>query len=133
MSARPYPVERGAVMTRVVAAAVLAAAVFVARPRAAEPPTALTAMVEAERAFAKRASEVGIRDSFLEFFADDAVRFADAPGPAKAFFRGMTAQPPALVELTWAPRVGDIAASGEIGYLTGPATRSGHAHPPPAP
>src|SRR5260370_2531242 len=134
-------------MTRVVAAVVLATAVFVARPRAAEPPfdsadrgvaqgeppAALTAMVDAERAFAKRASEVGVRDSFLEFFADDSIRFAEAPGPAKAFFRGMTPQPPAVVELTWTPRVGDVAASGELGYLTGPATRIVHRDPAPPP
>ncbi|HEV3139802.1 MAG TPA: hypothetical protein VGY57_04775, partial [Vicinamibacterales bacterium] len=91
------------------------------------------AMVEAERAFAKRAGEVGVRDSFLEFFADDAIRFAEAPGPAKTFFRGLASQPPSAVELTWAPRFGDVAASGEIGYLTGPATRIVHTDPPRPP
>src|SRR5205809_5146073 len=117
MSTRPYAVERGAAMTRVVAAALLAAAVLGAGP------AALAAMVEAERAFARRAGEVGVRDSFLEFFADDAIRFAEAPGPAKTFLRGLTPQPPSVVELAWAPRFGDVAASGELGYLTGPATR----------
>jgi ketosteroid isomerase-like protein len=97
-------------------------------------PSALTGMVEAERAFAKRASEVGVRDSFLEFFAEDAIRFAEAPGPAKAFFRGLPSQPPSVVELSWEPRFGDAAASGELGYLTGPATRIVHRDdaPPPA-
>src|SRR5438046_1008696 len=127
MSTRPYAVERGAAMTRIVAAALLAAAVLGAGP------AALTAMVEAERAFAKRASEVGVRDSFLEFFADDSIRFAEAPGPARAFFRAMTPQPPSVVELTWAPRFGDVAASGELGYLTGPAMRIAHTDPPRPP
>jgi ketosteroid isomerase-like protein len=96
-------------------------------------PSALNAMVEAERAFARRASEVGVRDSFLEFFADDAVRFAEAPGPAKAFFRGLPSQPPSVVELSWEPRFGDVAASGELGYLTGPATRIVRRDPAPPP
>src|SRR5205809_6101490 len=127
MSTRPYAVERGAAMTRVVAAALLAAAVLGAGP------AALAAMVEAERAFAKRASEVGVRDSFLEFFADDAIRFAEAPGPAKAFMKGLPSQPPSVVELSWEPRFGDAAASGELGYLTGPATRVVHRDPAPPP
>jgi ketosteroid isomerase-like protein len=110
------------------------AALAIVIPQVAVQPPALTAMVEAERAFAKRASEVGVRDSFLEFFADDAVRFAEAPGPAKAFFRGMPSQPPSVVELSWEPRFGDAAVSGELGYLTGPATRIVHRDgaPPPA-
>jgi len=96
-------------------------------------PPDLTQMVDAERAFARRASEVGVRDSFLEFFADDAIRFADAPAPAKAFFKGLPSQPPSVVELSWEPRFGDVAASGELGYLTGPATRVVHRDPPPPP
>jgi ketosteroid isomerase-like protein len=96
-------------------------------------PPALSAMVETERAFAKRAAEVGVRDSFLEFFADDAIRFAEAPGPAKPFFRALGSQPPSHVELTWAPRFGDVAASGELGYLTGPATRLVHGDSPRPP
>jgi hypothetical protein len=38
-------------------------------------------------------------------------------------------QPPSVVELIWEPRLGDIAASGEIGYLTGPGSRIVHTDP----
>src|SRR5579862_945300 len=119
-------------MARITLSAALALVVCLAVPRGAEPqlPASLQAMVETERAFAKRASEVGVRDSFLEFFADDAIRFAESPGPAKAFFQALTPQPASAVELTWAPRVGDVAASGELGYLTGPATRIAQPNPP---
>ena len=92
---------------------------------AATPP-ALSEMADAERAFAKRASQVGVRDSFLEFLADDAIRFDAEPSRAKPFFEQMKPQPPSAVELTWEPRYGDVAASGELGYLTGPASRIVH-------
>jgi hypothetical protein len=47
---------------------------------AQEPiPPALQAMVDAERAFAEAATQKGIRDSFLEYFAADAVAFNPAP------------------------------------------------------
>ena len=84
-------------------------------------PPSLARMVETERAFAARALMVGWKQAFLEYFADDAVgfdggrggawrkqQFASQPGPAEG---------PAVV---WEPRYGDIAGSGELGYLTGP-------------
>lgn len=92
-------------------------------------PAPLAQMAETERAFATRATEVGVRDSFLEFFADDAVRFDEQPSPAKPFLEKLKPQPPTVVELVWEPRFGDIAASGEIGYLTGPASRIVHTDP----
>src|SRR5207244_9841653 len=71
-------------MIRILIASVAAAAALSAAPPL---PASLQAMVDAERAFSRRAAEVGMRDSFLEFFADDAVRFDAAPGPAKVFLR----------------------------------------------
>ncbi|OLB63667.1 MAG: hypothetical protein AUI11_00540 [Acidobacteria bacterium 13_2_20CM_2_66_4] len=117
-------------MIRILIASVAAAAALSAAPPL---PASLQAMVDAERAFSRRAAEVGMRDSFLEFFADDAVRFDAAPSPAKAFLRQLKPQPPSIVELKWEPRFGDIAASGELGYLTGPAMRVVHNDPPAAP
>ena len=82
-------------------------------------PEALTQMIEAERAFAARALVVGWKQAFLEYFADDAVGFDGTAGPAKDQIR-KNPDPPADLQLIWEPRYGDVAASGELGYLTGP-------------
>ena len=82
-------------------------------------PEALTQMVDAERAFAARALIVGWKQAFLEYFADDAVGFDGQSGPAKDQIRA-NPDPPADLQLIWEPRFGDIAASGDLGYLTGP-------------
>ena len=103
---------------RALVAAVLLAA---AAPSAqnAELPHALTQIIEAERAFAARALVVGWKASFLEYFADDAVGFDGGLGLAKDQIRG-NPDPPPDHRLLWEPRYGDAAASGELGYLTGP-------------
>ena len=64
----------------------------------------------------------GIRDAFLEFFADDAVALVPEPASWKARLRAEPSVPLAEHELLWEPRVGDVAASGELGWLTGPST-----------
>ena len=81
---------------------------------------ALTRMIEAERAFAARALVVGWKQAFLENFDDEAVGFDKGrAGPAKEQLRD-TPDPPKEQQLIWEPRYGDIAGSGELGYLTGP-------------
>jgi len=86
----------------------------------------LDAMVNAERAFAKAATQKGIRDSFLEFFADDAIAFSPKPISATERLRSRPSRPFSELELTWEPRTGDIASSGELGWLTGPSTFIDH-------
>lgn len=84
-------------------------------------PEALTQMIEAERAFAARALVVGWKGAFLEYFADDAIGFADgAAGYAKDQV-AKNPDPPKDHQLIWEPRFGDISASGELGFLTGPS------------
>lgn len=97
------------------------AALVISVPEAQSPrlPQALTQMIEAERAFAARALVVGWKQAFLEYFADDAVGFDGGVGQAKDQIRG-NPDPPADLQLLWEPRFGDIAASGDLGYLTGP-------------
>ena len=81
---------------------------------------ALTEMVETEQMFAGRALVVGWKQAFLEYFADTAVGFdGDQVAPAKSLFRKQP-DPPKELRLLWEPRHGDIAASGDLGYLTGP-------------
>ncbi len=87
----------------------------------AELPHALTQMVDAERAFAARALVIGWKNSFLEHFADDAIGFEGGQaGLAREQIR-TNPDPPPEHRLIWEPRYGDVAGSGEIGYLTGPS------------
>jgi ketosteroid isomerase-like protein len=85
-------------------------------------PAALQELIDAERAFAARERVVGWKQAFLEYFADAAIGFngPDA-GPAKAQIRGAPDPQPG-VQLLWEPRYGDVAASGDLGWLTGPST-----------
>lgn len=82
-------------------------------------PEALTQMIDAERAFAARALVVGWKQSFLEYFAEDAVGFDGEAGLAKEQI-AKSPDPPADLQLIWEPRYGDVAASGDLGFLTGP-------------
>ena len=100
-----------AVMTLVPSAAV-------AGPAAQDTvPPALLAMAETEREFARAAKVKGIRDSFLEFFAADSIAFTPDAVPARARLLEQTSTPFAVKELLWEPRTGDVAASGELGWL----------------
>jgi ketosteroid isomerase-like protein len=90
-------------------------------------PTDLIAMAETERAFAKAATVSGWRDAFLEFFADDAITFTPDVVPAKDGLRKQPSTPFSELELVWEPRLGDVAASGDLGWLTGPSTSTNHA------
>ena len=90
---------------------------------AQEPvPPALQAMVDTELAFARAATQKGIRDSFLEYFAADSIAFNPAPISATERLRGRPSRPFSEAELRWEPRTGDVAASGDLGWLTGPST-----------
>ena len=89
------------------------------RPQA----TALDQMVQTERRFAARALVAGWKQAFLEYFADDAVGFdEDRVAPAKELVRRQP-DPARDSRLIWEPRYGDIASSGDLGYLTGPVRR----------
>jgi ketosteroid isomerase-like protein len=106
-----------------------AAALFVTTLVTAQEkvPGDLQALVDAERAFAKTATVKGLRDSFLDYFADDSIALTPDPVPAKDRLRAQPSQPFSVLEITWEPRTGDIAASGELGWLTGPSTIIDHA------
>ena len=83
-------------------------------------PPALLKMAETERAFSKRAGEATPREAFIEFFADESVNFQPGPGSARERLRKQPAPPSGASAFQWEPRTGDIAASGDLGYLTGP-------------
>ena len=89
----------------------------------AQGNAALTDMMRTEQRFAARALVVGWKQAFLEYFADSAVAFnGEAAEPAKDQFRRQP-DPPKDRRLIWEPRYGDIASSGDLGYLTGPVRR----------
>ena len=100
-------------------AAALAVPLAAQRPEAL--PGALQQMIETERAFAARAVDVGWKAAFLEYFSDSAIGFEKgAVDLAKNHIRN-NPDPPKDLQLLWEPRVGDVAANGELGYLTGPS------------
>lgn len=88
-------------------------------------PFQLRSMVETERAFAKRCGEVGVRASFLEFFADSAIAFTPEPIRYKEAVKGLPPQSnPLRVRLQWEPRSGGVSSSGDLGFTTGPSIRT---------
>ena len=98
----------------------ITAAAIAVQPDSSVPP-AMVKMADTERAFAQRARETTVRQAFIDFFADESVGFGPDPEPAReALKKNQTPQAPGF-ELHWEPRLGDIAASGDLGYLTGPA------------
>jgi len=87
-------------------------------------PQALPRMVATERAFAAATEEIGVRDGFLAFFADDAVQIVRAPTAAVVPARAaLMAQPlaklPIANALVWEPYTGHISSDGTLGWLTG--------------
>ena len=120
-------------MTRriVPALALLGAALFAAADTPV-PPT-LAAMAQTERDFAAACRKVGMRDSFLQYFADEALFFVPQPVNAKEALSKRPAEPFAARQLTWEPRLGDVASSGDLGWLTGPSELVVPAAPQPGP
>jgi hypothetical protein len=98
----------------------------VGRPQA-DDPVAIQRMVATERAFAAAAREIGARDSFLTFFADDAVAIVrGAAGQPTSLVRAkapLAARPlqtlPLQSELLWEPFTGQVSGDGSLGWLTG--------------
>jgi ketosteroid isomerase-like protein len=80
-------------------------------------PAAIRPVVEAERAFAAEAQRIGPGAAFRHYADADAIMFTPDPQPAKAWLdsghgpRG---------SLRWWPAYAGIAASGDLGFSTGP-------------
>ena len=82
-------------------------------------PTLLS-LVETERAFARRCVEVGVRDSFIEFFAEDGINFMPAPTKTREAFLKRPANTQRTATLNWRPAYADVSLAGDLGYTTGP-------------
>ena len=120
------------IRTRVIPAVVLFGFVLAASGDSSIPP-ALEKMVQTERDFAAACRKVGLRDSFLQFFADEALFFVPEPVRAKEGLSKRPSEPFAARQLTWEPRLGDVAASGDLGWLTGPSELLVPSAPKPGP
>lgn len=93
------------------------AALLAASLAAAAPRVDVSEVVAAERAFAAAAQTDGAQAAFLRFSAPDALLFQPGPRPAKA---ALEADPLPPVQLKWWPAYAGIAASGDLGFTTGP-------------
>lgn len=90
-------------------------------------PKSLDRLVATERAFAAATAEVGVRDGFLAFFADDAVQIrpgVDGKPATVSLARPALAESdlgpvPPINRLSWAPYTGHASADGSLGWLTG--------------
>jgi ketosteroid isomerase-like protein len=85
-----------------------------------EQPDAMAAvnsLVDSEKAFARTCAEHGIRESFLQYFAADAVIFAPEPTNGRTFYAKYDDKGR---HLTWRPAFATISGSGEVGLTTGP-------------
>lgn len=74
-------------------------------------------MVAAERAFAADASARNTRDAFLAALGEDGLVFAPGPTRGKPVWEARVAD---KTRLEWAPEFAEIAASGDLGYTSGP-------------
>lgn len=79
---------------------------------------ALNQLVATEYLFAASAAEIGTRDSFLEFIADDGIIFRPAPVNGKVY---LTNAPKRTGLLSWYPVYAEISNDRDIGFTTGPA------------
>jgi ketosteroid isomerase-like protein len=80
--------------------------------------TALASMVAAERAFSQHSARGGTQAAFLAYLAENSVIYRPRAVKALVYLR---ARPmPAELLLVWEPVFADIAASGDLGYTTGP-------------
>jgi len=91
-------------------------ALFPFAASAAEYPAAAQ-VAAAESAFAAHSVATDMREAFLTAFAEDSTLLRSGPVPGRETIQKNPAPP---IELNWRPAFVYAAASGEIGYSTGP-------------
>ncbi len=91
----------------------LAVAVAVVAPAMA---ASIPPVVQAERAFIQMAQEKGVKAAFLANIADDGIMFTPEPVPGKPVLAAW----PEGGSLKWWPVYTGMAASGDLGFNTGP-------------
>jgi len=90
----------------------------------AQAQSALQEMVKTEQAFSKMAEEKNARDAFLAFIADDGLLFRPGAVNGKKWMLEHPGPPPQNPArkplLAWQPAFAGMAASGDMGFTTGP-------------
>lgn len=82
---------------------------------------ALGSLVDAEIAFARMASERGVRAAFLANFAADGIALEPGPVRVQDAYRARPAPAdPLAVKLDWKPAQAGVSRSHDFGYTTGP-------------
>jgi ketosteroid isomerase-like protein len=76
-------------------------------------------LVVSEHAFAASSLAEGTRAAFLRFLDDSAIVFHPHPVNGKEWWK---ARPDRPSTLAWRPEFADVAASGDLGYTSGPWT-----------
>ena len=90
-------------------------------PAIARAQTPLQEMVKTEQAFSKMAEEQNTRDAFLAFIADDGLLFRPGAVNGKKWMLEHPVPPSDKKELlAWQPSFAGMAASGDMGFTTGP-------------
>jgi len=83
--------------------------------------SALQDMVKTEQAFSKMAEEKNARDAFMTFIADDGLLFRPGAVNGKKWMIEHPAPPTDKKPLlAWQPAFAGMAASGDMGFTTGP-------------
>lgn len=78
----------------------------------------LNSMIATEYAFIAAAAELGTRDAFLKFVADDGIIFRPNPVNGKTFLSSAPKRPGLL---SWYPVHAEVSMAGDMGFTTGQA------------
>src|SRR5258705_3067882 len=108
-------------MKKVICLTLLLGFVSLAFAKREQDKSALQAMVDTERAFAKLSEDQGTRQAFVAFIADDGILFRPGAVRGKQWFaEHPVPQSDKRPLLSWYPAVAGIARAGDLGYTTGP-------------
>ena len=100
---------------------IMVALLFLSVAAVVQGQSALQEMVKTEQAFSKMAEEKNARDAFMTFIADDGLLFR--PGAVNGKKWMLEHPVPASDKkplLAWQPAFAGMAASGDMGFTTGP-------------
>jgi ketosteroid isomerase-like protein len=102
-------------------ARIVVASLILAIASVAQGQSALQEMVKTEQAFSKMAEEKNARDAFMTFIADDGLLFRPGAVNGKKWMLERPVPPSDKKPLlAWQPSYAGMAASGDMGFTTGP-------------